>query len=116
MYQTHIFSRPPRKEKKLILRGCTPGCRGGAYLRLTSMTVLDVSPLHQMSSSSPDDALAILMSMKDIDERRDFVAEDVEGGGSLNQSAGCPWRWSWRFPSGWTANGAGLAGSSSRRR
>lgn len=38
-----------------------------------------MSPLHQMSSLSPDDALAILMSIKDIDERRDFIAEDVEG-------------------------------------
>ena len=28
---------------------------------------------------TPDDALAILMSIKDIDERRDFVADDIEG-------------------------------------
>ncbi len=33
----------------------------------------------QMISMSPDDALAILMSIKDVDERRDFVADDIEG-------------------------------------
>lgn len=32
-----------------------------------------------MSSLSPDDASAILMSIKDVDERRDFVADDIEG-------------------------------------
>jgi len=32
-----------------------------------------------MSSMTPDDALAILMSIKDVDERRDFVADDIDG-------------------------------------
>jgi hypothetical protein len=32
-----------------------------------------------MRSMSPDDALAILMSIKDVNERRDFVSDDIEG-------------------------------------
>ena len=32
-----------------------------------------------MSSMTPDDALAVLMSIKDVNERRDFVADDIEG-------------------------------------
>jgi len=71
------FPARPGRRKMLMIRGCTPGVPGWLdyYLRLTSMTVLDVSPL-VIASTFPLTKITAVVSSS-VQNPSAFLCDDL---------------------------------------